>query len=240
MKKVIALCSFLIFSAILSSCSPIMKGASVVTSVATMSNDRRTMGEIIDDKSLYMKIGSFIIKDPMLDDAHINFNVFNQSILLTGEAPSDDVKNYLEVQIQQYAPDLKELVNDVIVMPNSSYISRAKDGIITLQIEALFLDQEVFHPAHISVITERGVVYLMGSVTKREAEHATNVASKAKNVKKVVKAFNYLLVRPAKEIEKDKAKKAKLDKIKEIQAKKAEIEARKKELDLQLFELSTN
>jgi len=80
----------------------------------------------------------------------------------------------------------------------------------------------------------------MGSVTKREAEHATNVASKAKNVKKVVKAFNYLLVRPAKEIEKDKAKKAKLDKIKEIQAKKAEIEARKKELDLQLFELSTN
>ena len=240
MKKVITICSFLIFSSILSSCGPIVQGASVVTSVATMSNDRRTMGEILDDKSLYMKIGQLIIKDPMLDETNINFNVFYKSIILTGEAPSNDIKKYLEVQIQQFAPNMKELINDVSIMPNSSYISRAKDGIITLQIEALFLNQEVFHPAHISVLTEKGTVYLMGSVTKREAEHATNVASKAKNVKKVVKAFNYLLVRPAKEIEKDNAKKARLDKIKEIQAKKAEIEAREKELDLQLFELSTN
>ena len=78
------------------------------------------------------------------------------------------------------------------------YLSRAKDGIITVQIETLFLDQEVFHPTHVRVMTERRTVYLMGAVTKREAEHATNLATRAKNVDKVVKLFNYLLVSPCK------------------------------------------
>ena len=238
MKKVIALFTFLVFSATLSSCVSITKGASAVSAFATMSNDRRTMGQIIDDEALYAEVGKFIIKDPKLDEAHINFNVYNQSILLTGEAPSDDIKNYLEEQIQQLYPNIKELINDISIMPNSSYISRAKDGIITLQVEALFLNQEVFYPTHVFALTENRTVYLMGAVTKREAEHAANVASKAKNVDKVVKVFTYLLVRPAKEIEKDKAKKIKLDKIKEIKAKKAEIEAKQIELDRELFEIS--
>ena len=125
-------------------------------------------------------------------------------------------------------------------MPNSSYLDRAKDGVITVQIETLFFDQEVFHPSHVSVRTERGVVYLMGSVTKREAEHATNVASKAKNVKKVVKLFNYLMVRPAKEIEKDNKRKEAAVKRAELEAKKAELEAKQNELNQQLYELGSD
>ena len=207
MKKVILLGFLLISSSFLSSCSPIVQGAAAVTTVATMANDRRSMGEILDDKALYMDLSNLVNKDPMLDDAHINFNVFNKSVLMTGEAPDDDLKNYLEEQVKRKAPLMKQLINEVEVMPNSSYLSRAKDGVISVQIEALFLDQEVFHPRHVSVLTERKTVYLMGSVTKREAEHATNVASKAKNVNKVVKLFNYLLVRPAEEIERDNKKK---------------------------------
>lgn len=80
----------------------------------------------------------------------------------------------------------------------------------------------------------------MGSVTKREAEHATNVASKAKNVKKVVKLFNYLMVRPAKEIEKDNKKKEAAQKRAELEAKKAELEAKQNELNQQLYELGSD
>ena len=125
-------------------------------------------------------------------------------------------------------------------MPNSSYLSRAKDSVISVQIEALFLDQEVFHPAHVSVLTERKTVYLMGSVTKREAEHATNVASKAKNVKKVVKLFNYLMVRPADEIERDNKKREDAKKRAILDAKKAELEAAQNELEQQIYELESN
>ena len=240
MKKVILLGFLLISSSFLSSCSPIVQGAAAVTTVATMANDRRSMGEILDDKALYMDLSSLVNKDPMLDDAHINFNVFNKSVLMTGEAPDDDLKNYLEEQVKRKAPLMKQLINEVEVMPNSSYLSRAKDGVISVQIEALFLDQEVFHPRHVSVLTERATVYLMGSVTKREAEHATNVASKAKNVNKVVKLFNYLLVRPAEEIERDNKKKEDAERKAELDAKRAELEAAQAELQRQMDELNSN
>ena len=225
MKKVIILSALLISSSILSSCVPIVQGAAAVTTVATMANDRRTIGEILDDKTLYMNLGNIVSKDSMLDDAHINFNVYNKSVLMTGEVPNDDLKSYLEGIVKKQAPKMNQLINEVAVMPKSSYLGRAKDGVISVQIEALFLDQEVFHPAHVSVLTERGTVYLMGSVTKREAEHATNVTSKAKNVKQVVKLFNYLAARPEKEIEKDKKDRKEAEKRASLEAKKVELEA---------------
>ena len=109
-----------------------------------------------------------------------------------------------------------------------------------MQIETLFLDQEVFHPTHVRVMTERRTVYLMGSVTKREAEHATNLATRAKNVDKVVKLFNYLLVRPAKEIERDNKRKVEAEKKAELESKRAELEAAQTALQQQIEELNAN
>ena len=238
MKKVIILSALLISSTILSSCIPIVQGAAAVTTVVTMSNDRRTMGEILDDKTLYMNLVNIVSKDSMLDDTHINFNVYNKSVLMAGEIPTDDLKNYLEETVKKKASKMNQLINEVAVMPNSSYLKRARDGVISVQIEALFLDQEVFHPAHVSVLTERATVYLMGSVTKREAEHATNVASKAKNVKQVVKLFNYLMARPAEEIEKDNKNREEEGKRASLEAKKAELEAAQNALQQQINELN--
>ena len=238
MKKVTILIALLISSVFLSSCTPIIQGAAAVTTVATMANDRRTIGEILDDKTLYINLGSIVSKDPLLNDAHINFNVYNKSVLITGEVPNDDLKDYLEELVQMKASKTNQLINEVAVMPNSSYLTRAKDGVISLQIEALFLDQEVFHPAHVSVLTERATVYLMGSVTKREAEHATNVASKAKNVKQVVKLFNYLMARPVEEIEKDNKDREEAEKRASLEAKKAELEAARNALQQEINELN--
>jgi len=240
MKKVIILSALLISSTLLSSCIPIVQGAAAVTTVATMSNDRRSMGEILDDKTLYMNLGNIVSKDSLLDDTHINFNVYNRSVLMTGEVPTDDLKNYLEEIVKKKASKMDQLINEVAVMPKSSYLNRARDGVISIQIEALFLDQEVFHPAHVSVLTERATVYLMGSVTKREAEHATNLASKAKNVKKVVKLFNYLMVRPSEEIERDNKNKEEAEKRAILESKKAELEAAQYELEQQIYELETD
>ena len=240
MKKVILLCALLLSSFILSSCSPILQGAAAVTTVATMSNDRRSAGEILDDKTIDFNLSKIVRKDSILEDMHINFMVYNKAVLMAGESPSAEVRDYLEKQIKRNAPKMKQLINEVAVMPNSSYLSRAKDGIITVQIETLFYEQEVFHPAHVRVMTERSTVYLMGSVTKREAEHATNLVTRAKNVEKVVKLFNYLLVRPAKEIERDNKEKAEAEKKAELKAKKAELEAKKAALQQQIEELNTN
>ena len=234
------LCTLLVTSFIFSSCSPILQGAAAVTTVATMSNDRRSAGEIIDDKTLNFNLSNIVRKDAILEDMHINFMVYNKAVLMLGEAPSIEARDYLEKQIKQKIPKIRKFINEVSVMPNSSYLSRAKDGIITVQVDALFLDQEVFHPTHVRVITERRTVYLMGAVTKREAEHATNLATKAKNVDKVVKLFNYLLVRPAEEIERDNKRKVEAERRAELEAKKTELEAAQTVLQQQINELSTN
>ncbi|MDA7440535.1 BON domain-containing protein [Candidatus Pseudothioglobus singularis] len=240
MKKFIILCAIMITSSILTSCTPIVQGAAAMTTVATMSNDRRSMGEILDDKTLYMDLGNLVTTDPMFDDSHINFNIYGQAVLITGEVSNLNVRDYLESLVKSKSAKISQLINEVAVLPKSSYLDRAKDGVITVQIETLFFDQEVFHPSHVSVLTERGVVYLMGSVTKREAEHATNIASKAKNVKKVVKLFNYLMVKPAKEIEKDNKRKEAAIKRAELEAKLAEQEAIQNELTQQLYELGSD
>ena len=240
MKKVILLCAFLVSSFILSSCSPIVQGAAAVTTVATMTNDRRSAGEILDDKTIDFNLSSIVRNDTILEDMHINFMVYNKAVLMAGESLSAEARDYLEKQIKRNAPKIKQLINEVKVMPNSGYLSRAKDGLITVQIEVLFLDQEVFHPTHVRVMTERRTVYLMGSVTKREAEHATNLAAKAKNVDKVVKLFNYLLVRPAKEIERDNKRKAEAERKVELESKRAELEAAQAALQQQIDELNAN
>jgi|TARA_B100000586_G_scaffold6559_1_gene4523 osmotically-inducible protein OsmY len=211
-----------------------------VSAFASVSNDRRTAGAIIDDKSLHMKLGSIIRDDEMLENAHLKFMVYGKIAVVAGEVPNEEVKDYLAKQLKQNAPIMKQLINEAAVMPSISLFSKSKDNIITLQIETLFQNQEVFHPTHVKVMTERQIVYLMGSVTKREAEHATNQAAKAKNVAKVVKLFDYLSARPAEEIERENKNKAEAERKAALEAKKTELEEAQKELQKQLDELYTN
>jgi len=237
-KKAILLSTLLILSTLLSACSTIVQGVAAVTSVATMSNDRRSAGTILDDKTLYLRINNIVEEDVMLDDAHINFMIYDGVVLMTGEAPSQDAKTRLATQLKAKALNMKQLVNEVAVMPSSSYLSRAKDNLISIQVETLFQDQEVFHPTHVRVLTERKTVYLMGAVTKREAESATNQAAKAKNVGKVVKLFSYLSKRPTNEIERDNLKQAEAASRAALEAKKAELAAAQAALQEQIDALN--
>ena len=111
MKKVFILSAIIITTSFLSSCTPMVQGAAAVTTVATMSNDRRTMGEILDDKTLYIDLGNMVAKDPMLEDSHINFNVYNQAVLMTGEAPSENSRDYLESIVKSKSSKIKQLIN---------------------------------------------------------------------------------------------------------------------------------
>jgi osmotically-inducible protein OsmY len=215
-----------------------VQGVTAVTSIATMSNDRRSAGTILDDKTLYIRLNNIVAEDVMLDDAHINFMIYDGVVLMTGEAPSAALKAHLEKRIKSRSSQINQLVNEVAVMSTSSFLSRSKDNLITLQVEILFQDQEVFHPTHIKVLTERNTVYLMGAVTKREAESATNQAAKAKNIGKVVRLFNYLSKRPADEIERDNLKQAEDKRRAELEAKKAELEAAQAALQQQIDSLN--
>ena len=234
MKKIITLLILIITTAILSGCVSTM---STVSTAVTVANERRTTGEVLDDKTTGLRLLAWSTDDAKLKDAHVNFMAFDRVVLATGEAPNSETRKYIVNQIQITDPKIEKVINEISIGPNSGYLSRAKDVAITTQVEVFFHDQEVFHPTHIKVMTENQVVYLMGKVTQREADKATKIAAKAKGVKKVVKLFDYLKTRPAAEIERDRQRELKAQQDAERKKKQAEIDAKKAELKKRLREL---
>ena len=235
MKSIVLLSSLIFTLFFISSCSPLASGAAVIAQEVTVtSNDRRSPGELIDDKNIHKRINKILKDDSKFKGTHINSLVYDKSVALFGEAPSMQVSDQLIKRIKLDIPTVQKIINEIKIVKNISYLSRTKDGLITAQIEALFLSQEVFHPNHILLATNNQTVYLMGAVTKREAEHATNVVSKAKNGIEGVKLFNILAVRPAAEIARDNLKFEKEKKIAELKIKKAQLEVEKNEVSLQL------
>ena len=218
----------------LSGCSPIVQTVSTLHTVISVNSDRRSAGTIVDDKSFYLKLSGWVLNDETLKDSHLNFMVYDKSVLITGEVPTTAVQNYISKQAKLQIPAIKRIFNETAVMPNSTLTSRAKDTAITLQIEALLHKQEVVHPIHVKVLTENQTVYLMGALTKREADAATQVATQAVNVKKVVKLFDYLKNRPQAEIDREKARALEQKRLKELQQRQAEIDAKKAELRRQI------
>jgi len=239
MKKTRLLSTLILSSILLSGC---ISTASTVSTAITVANERRTTGEVIDDKTIGLRLLAWSTEDEKLSDAHLNFMSFDRKVLVTGEAPNNSIRNYIVKQIKIVDPKVKQVYNEIIISPKTSYLSRIKDTAITTQIEALFLDQEVFHPTHIKVMTENQVVYLMGKVTKREAEKATKIATSTKgiNVKKVVKLFDYLKTRPAAEIARDRQREIDAQKAAELKKQQAELDAKKAELKRQLRALGGN
>ncbi|CAC9444838.1 21 kDa hemolysin precursor [uncultured Gammaproteobacteria bacterium] len=237
MKKIILPAIIITSTLFLSSCLL----SSVVSTVIVTSNDRRTAGEILDDNNISFSLlaGNTEEEDKKIKDAHLNYMVYDAEVLVTGEVPNEGIRNYVVTQIPLKDFKISRVIDELRIAPNSGILSRAKDSTITAQIEVLFLNQDVFNPIHVKVMTENRSVYLMGKVTLREANKAAKVASKANGVQRVVKLFHYLKTRPATEIQREKEKKLQAEKEARV-AKKLEIlEAKKAELRRQIRALDS-
>jgi len=238
MKKLLISAVLIANSFLLTGCLPVIQGASTVSTIITTTNDRRSAGEVLDDRTIMFKMFAWPSQDPMLKDAHLNFMVYNKSVLITGEVPSNAALKYIIKQAKIQDPKIKQVFNEITVGPNSGLLSRSKDTVITTQVETLFHDQEVFHPTLVRVMTESQTVYLMGAVTKREAQSAVKVASKVKWANRIVKRFDYLKTRPAGEIERDRQRVIAAQKKADLSKKQAELDAKKTELKRQIQELN--
>lgn len=238
MLKIITI---IIFSTLLSSCVGLLPSvASVVHTTSNTQNDRRTIGEIVDDNSLYWQLFTTTEQDEKLSDTHLNFLTYNNKVLITGEVPNQEIKTYIEKSLKQKIPKISSIFNEIKIAPTSSLFARVKDKAINLRIGILFYSQEVFHPVHIKSIVEAQTAYLMGEVTKREADKAAIITSQTPGVVKVVKLFTYLKSRPKAEIERDRLREENAIKKAELEKKQAEIEIKKAKLLKEIRGLENN
>jgi osmotically-inducible protein OsmY len=174
------------------SCAPLVAvgvGAGAGTG-AVVSEDRRTSGMFIEDESIELK-SNRRIKEQLGINVRINSTSFNRVVLLTGEAPTETLKQQAEKLVMS-VQNVRKIVNEIIIAEKSSLASRSKDTLITSQVKGRFLTKGKFQINHIKVVTENGVVYLLGMVKREEAENASEIASSTSGVQKVVKVFEYL------------------------------------------------
>jgi len=169
----------------LSACAPIVLGGAAVGTM--MAADRRTTGSQVEDESIEMRAASRI-REQLGDRVHINVTSYNRQVLLTGEAATAGDAQRAE-QIVLGVENVRSVVNDVAVMPNTSLTQRSNDTFITGKVRASFVDAKDLYASAFKVVTEREVVYLMGRVTQREATRATDIARGVNGVRKVVRVF---------------------------------------------------
>jgi osmotically-inducible protein OsmY len=114
-------------------------------------------------------------------------------VLLTGEVNSESERQQAERFVQSQ-DNVKTLVNDLAVMPESSLTQRAQDKIISSQVRVILIQAKDIHSSAISIITERGIVYLMGRLTEAEAKRVAELVSSSQiaGVQKVVKVLDYI------------------------------------------------
>ena len=171
---------------LLSGCPAAIVGAGALT--YGVAEDRRTSGTMIDDDNIETRV-SRGVRERYGENTHVNVTSFNRSVLLTGEVPEDARKADIE-KLAQGAGNVRNIANELQVGPPSSLGARANDSYITTKVKGRLLDANKVNPIHVKVVTEAGVVYLMGIVTEQEAADAVDVARNTGGVVKVVRIFD--------------------------------------------------
>ncbi|PUE14534.1 MULTISPECIES: BON domain-containing protein [unclassified Limnohabitans] len=169
----------------LSACAPLIVGGAVMTGV--VATDRRTAGTQVEDESIEIKVAS-AVRQELGERVNLTVTSFNRKVLLSGEARSAADKDRAE-KLAQSQENVQSVVNDLAVMPTSSLTQLSKDTVTTGQVKAAFVDAKDLQVNAFKVVTQRGVVYLMGRVTTREAKRATDIARSIGGVTKVVRVF---------------------------------------------------
>jgi osmotically-inducible protein OsmY len=182
----ILLCGVVVTS--LQGCIEMAIGTAVMGTIA--ATDRRTLGAQTEDKAIAVKAETRL---PQMfgDTAHVNTNSFNRRVLLTGEVRDERAKAEVEREVAAIQA-VKSVVNELVIASPSSFSDRANDTLITSKVKASFIDTKDLYANSIKVVTERSVVYLMGRVTQREANIATEISRGVSGVQKVVKVFELI------------------------------------------------
>ncbi len=173
----------------LSGCALIAVGGAA--SVATVAVDRRTPGAQLEDQTIEVKAGQALKSDPELkEQAHWNVISYNTVVLLTGETPTDAMRQKA-LELVKSVDKVTHVYNEITIAAPSSMVARTSDSYITTKVKTQLFANKNLTGIEIKVVTEKGVVYLMGIVSRAEAEVATDIARQTGGVQKVVKLFQY-------------------------------------------------
>ena len=190
MKTNIRLLALLVcLSPLLQSCIPLLIGAGLGAGVV-VADDRRTSATVLEDQTIELKARNRI-SEKYGDQTNASVTSYNRFVLLTGQAPTEDIKKDVAVLVLE-VPGVRNIQNEVVVGGASSMTSRASDTLLTSRVKGRLAQNKDVGASHVKVVSESGAVFLMGLVTRVEADAAALTASTTSGAQRVVKVFEYL------------------------------------------------
>ena len=165
----------------------------VVTSEPIQPDPSETsIGTDIDDWQIATLIGVNIKKaDIQLEKSHINVHAYNKIVLLTGEVPSNEMRALAGETARKFR-GVRLLHNELQVQGATTLLARTNDGWLSTKVKTKLLANRNVKSGRVKVVTENGAVYLMGLVTRGEADTITAVASNTRGARKIVRVFEYI------------------------------------------------
>ena len=188
-RLMLTVCTVAALGGSLTACFPLVLGGAVAGG-ALVAIDRRTAGTQLDDEGIELRAMSRL-RDSIGSRARVSVTSYNRQVLLTGEVLNEQDKKLVE-QVVARLENVNAVVNELAIIDSPSLVQRTSDVLITGQLKALLIDARDIFANAFKVVTERGTVYLMGRVTQREADRATEIARDARGVQKVVRILEII------------------------------------------------
>lgn len=184
-----ALLAVLLAAGPLTACVPLVLGGAAVGG-AILATDRRTSGTQLEDQGIETRAETRIGRE-VEGEKHVNVLSFNRKALITGEVATYEMKAKVE-EVVRGVPNVRRVVNELAVMPNAGLSSRASDAGVTTRVKSVLIGDRQIDANAVKVYTERSTTYLMGLVTAEEADTISDLVSRVKGVKKVVRIFEII------------------------------------------------
>jgi osmotically-inducible protein OsmY len=188
LARTLAIATLLGATLLSAGCFPLAATGLVVGSIAL--TDRRTLGAQTEDTMIEFKAGRRI-SEQMRYPGGISVTSFNRRVLLTGQVANEADKRRAE-QLVREVDNVRQIHNELQVAGQPGLTSAAADATITAAVKAALVEAKEVPAASIKVVTESGIVYLLGVVTQLESQAAVRVASRARGVQKVVAVFEVI------------------------------------------------
>lgn len=187
-KKVILV---FMLAGILQGCVVAAAGAAVTAAGGAILYDRRPVKMMIKDDDLSYAISKKLFTDvDIRQQCHIVITSYNRVVLLVGQAPSLALKNKV-LELAHTVPGVRRFYNEITVEAPSSSLTRASDAWLTTKVKTRLLAAKDLKSGQFKVLTENGTVFLMGVVSRAQAQRAVDIARHTGGVQKVVKVFEY-------------------------------------------------
>ncbi|MDO9291022.1 MAG: BON domain-containing protein [Hydrogenophaga sp.] len=176
-------------AATVSACAPLMVGGAAMTG-AVVATDRRSSGAQLDDQGIELRAANRL-RDAMGSRARISVTSYNRRALLTGEVANERDKA-LAYEIVAKTDNVASVFNELDITNSPTLKEKAEDALLTGRVKAGLVDTKNLSTNSFKVVSERGSVFLMGRVTQREADQATEVARTTKGAQRVVRLFEII------------------------------------------------